>query len=82
MASLIKVGLPLTFRYFLPTSFIIVLFGVALAFSFQKFVPQLVLKPTQFVSIPHDILSQIRFPKFDALFSNTEIWRNAVVICF
>ena len=67
---------------FLPTSFIIVFFGVGLAFIFQKFVPQLVLKPTQFVSIPHDILSQIRFPKFDALFSNTEIWRNAVVICF
>ncbi len=67
---------------FLPTSFVIVLVGVGLAYIFQKYVPQLILKPTQFVAVPHDIFSQIRFPKFDALFSNTEIWRNAVVICF
>ncbi len=67
---------------FLPTSFVTVFFGVALAFIFQHFAPQLILKTTQFVSIPHDIFSQIRFPRFNAIFSNTEIWRNAVVICF
>ena len=67
---------------FLPTSFVTVFFGVMLAFLFQRFVPQLILKPTQFVSIPHDIFAQIKFPRFAALFSNVEIWRNAVVICF
>ncbi|MBK8520846.1 MAG: SulP family inorganic anion transporter [Chitinophagaceae bacterium] len=67
---------------FLPTSFITVLFGVLLAFMFQHYIPQITLKPTQFVSIPKNIFSQISFPQFDALFSNTEIWRNAVVICF
>ncbi len=67
---------------FLPTSFITVFFGVALAYIFQHFVPQLILKPTQFVTIPHDIFTQIRLPKFSALFSNTEIWRNAIIICF
>lgn len=67
---------------FLPTSFVTVFFGVALAFIFQNYVPQLVLKPTQFVTIPHDIFSQVKFPQFNAIFSNTEIWRNAVVICF
>ena len=67
---------------FLPTSFITVLFGVLLAFMFQHYIPQLALKPTQFVSIPKNIFSQISFPQFDALFSNIEIWRNAVVICF
>lgn len=67
---------------FLPASFITVFFGVMLAFVFQKYIPQLALTSKQFVSIPHDIFLQIKFPKFDALFSNTEIWRNAVVICF
>jgi len=67
---------------FLPTSFITVFFGVALAYLFKHFVPQLILKPTQFVSIPPDIFSQVKFPRFDALFSDIAIWRNAVVICF
>lgn len=67
---------------FLPTSFITVIFGIALALFFKYDIPQLALKPTQFVTLPHDIFSQTRFPKFDALFSNVEIWRNAVVICF
>ena len=67
---------------FLPSSFITVLFGVLLAFIFQHYLPQLALTPTQFVSIPKNIFSQIRFPQFDAIFSNAEIWRNAVVICF
>ncbi len=67
---------------FLPTSFVTVFFGVMLAFIFNKNIPQLALTPNQFVSIPHDIFSQVRFPEFEALFNNTEIWRNAVVICF
>lgn len=67
---------------FLPTSFITVLFGVALALLFQRYVPQLALTSKQYVTIPHDIFSQTRFPQFNALFSNVEIWRNAVVICF
>ena len=67
---------------FLPTSFVTVLFGVLLAFVFQQYLPQLALKPGQFVNIPNDIFSQVRFPRFNSLFSNTEIWRNAIVICF
>lgn len=67
---------------FLPTAFITVFFGVVLAFIFKQYVPQLILKPTQFVSIPHDIFAQVKLPKFSALFSNSQIWRNAVVICF
>ena len=67
---------------FLPTSFITVFFGVALAFLFTRYVPQLALEKTQYVTIPKDIFAQIKFPRFNAIFSNTEIWRNAVVICF
>ncbi|HEY0770020.1 MAG TPA: SulP family inorganic anion transporter [Sphingobacteriaceae bacterium] len=67
---------------FLPASFIIVFFGLLLALAFKHFVPSLQLKPSQFVAIPDDIFSEIRFPAFNALFSNTQIWRNAVIICF
>ncbi len=67
---------------FLPTSFITVLFGVLLAIVFDRYFPQLALKPTQYVSVPKDIFSQVRFPEFDALFNNMEIWRNAILICF
>lgn len=67
---------------FLPTAFVTVFFGTALAVIFYRYVPQLALKPTQYVSVPPDIFSQIRFPRITAIFSNVEIWRNAVVICF
>ncbi len=67
---------------FLPTSFITVLFGVMLAFLFQQYVPQFALTANQFVSIPHDIFAQIKFPRFTALFTDIAIWRNAIVICF
>ncbi|MBI1342594.1 MAG: SulP family inorganic anion transporter [Terrimonas sp.] len=67
---------------FLPTSFITVLFGVLLALGFREFLPGIHLKPTQFVNIPADTISQIRLPDFGALFHNAFIWQNAVVICF
>lgn len=53
-----------------------------LAFIFQQYLPQLAPTSKQFVSIPHDIFAQIKFPRFSALFSDVAIWRNAVVICF
>jgi len=67
---------------FLPASFIIVLFGIILSLLFRNFLPGLELKPAQFVNIPTDIFSSIQFPEFQAIFSDTEIWRNAVIICF
>jgi MFS superfamily sulfate permease-like transporter len=67
---------------FLPGSFIIVVCGILLAILFQNFLPALALKPTQFVTIPENIFSQIKFPNFQAAFSNADIWKNAVVICF
>lgn len=67
---------------FLPTSFITVIFGVIIALLFKTFPPFFHLSSSQFVSIPHDIFSEIKFPKFSALFSDAEIWRNAIIICF
>lgn len=67
---------------FLPTSIITVIVGSAAAFFFQEVVPDLALKPSQFVSIPDDLLSGIELSDLGLLFSNNKVWEYAVVICF
>ncbi len=67
---------------FLPTSFITVLFGSLLAWLFSLYFPNLALKPTQFINIPGNVFNEMQWPEVDRLFSNTEIWRTAVIICF
>src|SRR6185503_3178003 len=66
---------------FVPTSFIIVVFGTLLAFLFQQFIPALALKPQQFVNLPSNLFSDIKLPDYRAVFSNTDIIKNAVIIC-
>lgn len=66
---------------FIPTSFIVVTFGIIMALIFKEFVPALALKESQFVSIPHNLFADIKFPDYEALFSNAAIWKNAVIIC-
>ena len=67
---------------FLPTSFITVVIGVLLALALDKLVPALALKPSQFVVIPADSLSNFSMPDFGQAFGNSEVWKTAVVICF
>jgi len=66
---------------FIPTSFVIVVFGILLSFLLKEFFPSLALKNTQFVTIPSDMMGQIKLPDYHSLFSNPAIWENAVVIC-
>lgn len=66
---------------FLPTSFIIVVFGVLMAVLFKNFIPGLALKDSQFVRVPADMFSEIRFPEYQSIFTNAAIWKNAVIIC-
>ncbi|MBK8557535.1 MAG: SulP family inorganic anion transporter [Lewinellaceae bacterium] len=47
---------------FLPTSFITVLAGVALAWIFKHWIPGLQLQPNQFVNVPDNVLQQISLP--------------------
>ncbi|MBL0740700.1 SulP family inorganic anion transporter [Chryseolinea sp. Jin1] len=65
---------------FLPTSFVTVLAGALLAFVFQKYVPALSLTSSQFVLLPADGFAEPKIPEFSALFSNSQIWKSAVVI--
>src|SRR6186997_3071666 len=66
---------------FIPTSFLVVIFGTLLAFLFQQFIPSLALKPQQFVNLPSDLFSDIKFPDYRSVFNNTDIIKNAVIIC-
>ena len=65
---------------FLPTSFVLVLFGILMALLFKN-IPALTLKESQFVKIPPDMFAEIKLPDYHSVFSNAAIWKNAVVIC-
>ncbi len=67
---------------YIPASFLVVGSGVMFAYFFNNNVPALALKSVQFVSIPDNIFSQFEFPNYSSLFTNPDIFRNAVVICF
>ena len=66
---------------FLPTSFIVVVFGVLLALLFKHYIPALALKPSQFVNVSSNLFSEIKLVDLNAIFSNSVIWKTAVVIC-
>ena len=67
---------------FIPTTFLVVFFGIILAFLFEQYIPILKLSSAQFVNIPENIFSEIKFPDYTALFMNAAIWKTAVIICF
>ncbi len=66
----------------IPASFLVVLLGVALSLLLKYFFPAVQLTPTQFVSIPENVYSQFKLPNLSMLFSNVDIWRTGVIICF
>jgi MFS superfamily sulfate permease-like transporter len=63
---------------FIPTSFVVVLFGILMALLFKEFVPALALKSSQFVNVPGNLFSQIKLPDYSSLFSNPAILKNAL----
>lgn len=81
LTLLIVFGKKLTEKFpFLPSSFIIVVFGVLMSLLFKHFIPSLALKPSQFVNVPTNLFSGVRSPDYEALFSHAAIWKNAVII--
>lgn len=65
-----------------PQAFIIVIIGSSVAAIFKAYMPTLALHDGQFVRIPSHAISQITIPDLQLLFSDSVIWRNAVIICF
>ena len=66
---------------FLPTSFVVVVFGILMALLFKYYIPALALKPSQFVNISSNLFSEIKLPDFNSIVSNSAIWKTAVVVC-
>jgi len=66
----------------LPTSFIVVVFGVILSLLLPQFFPALQLKSSQYIQIEGSLLDSIRIPDVSILQHNPGIWRTALLICF
>jgi len=63
-----------------PAPLLAVLVGVTVSYFFQYFAPNLALKPSQLVNIPNNIFSTIIFPDLTKLFTNTQIWKDGIII--
>jgi len=66
---------------FLPSSFLIVIYGVLMALLFKNFIPSLSLQPSQFVNVPANLFSQIRLPDYHAIFEHSVVWKTGIIIC-
>ena len=66
---------------FIPTSFIVVIFGTLMALLFTNYIPLLALKSDQFVHLPSNLFSEFAFPDYTAIFHNSSILKNATIIC-
>lgn len=64
----------------IPAPLLIVIIGIITNIIFTNMASGFSLKQTQLVNIPSNIFSNISFPDFTKLFSNTEIWKDGVFI--
>jgi MFS superfamily sulfate permease-like transporter len=64
----------------IPAPLIVVVFGVLTSLLFAGISSRFSLKQTQLVNIPLNIFAGISFPDFSKLFSNTEIWKDGIII--
>ncbi|HEY6502772.1 MAG TPA: SulP family inorganic anion transporter [Chitinophagaceae bacterium] len=88
LIALLSLGLLITWKgtvakklSFLPTSFVVVVFGVLMALLFRYYIPGLALKSSQFVNVSPDLFAEIKLPAYQSVFTNAAIWKTAVIIC-
>ena len=67
---------------YLPASFITVAFGIMIAWVLKTYYPSIAIHGDQFVSIPADILSNLKLTDLSRIFDHQGIWSNAAIICF
>jgi MFS superfamily sulfate permease-like transporter len=67
---------------FIPPAFLVVFAGVLIAFLFKTWMPALAFHKDQFVSIPADILHQLKWPVFEGIFQDVGVWRYALIMAF
>lgn len=76
---LMQKALPKRFRL-IPAPLIAVLVGILLNYILGYIHPTLALKPSQLVSIPESLFSNITFPDLSQLFSRAQIWQDGLII--
>jgi MFS superfamily sulfate permease-like transporter len=64
----------------IPAPLLAVVIGIIMNAIFTNASSVFSLKPTQLVDIPSNIFSDISFPDFSKLFSNSAIWKDGVLI--
>jgi len=64
----------------IPAPLVVVVIGIITNIIFTSAVADFSLKQSQLVNIPSNIFSNISFPDFTRLFSNTEIWKDGIFI--
>ena len=64
----------------IPAPLLVVVIGVIINILFTNAASGFSLRQTQLVNIPSNIFSSISFPDFTKLFSNTEIWKDGIII--
>src|SRR6478736_6709053 len=64
----------------IPAPLLVVVIGIVANIIFTNAASGFSLKQTQLVNIQSNIFSNISFPDFTKLFSNTEIWKDGIII--
>ena len=64
----------------IPAPLLVVVAGVLLNILFTNVASAFSLKQTQLVNIPLNVFTGISFPDFTKLFSNTDIWKDGMII--
>jgi MFS superfamily sulfate permease-like transporter len=63
-----------------PAPLLVVVAGVLLNTLFRYFEPSWALRTSQLVSIPSDLLGNIKFPDFSQLLNNSQVWKDGIII--
>ncbi|MGX5688028.1 SulP family inorganic anion transporter [Arcticibacter tournemirensis] len=63
-----------------PAPLLVVILGIVVNYLLTHLNSDFSLKPNQLVNIPSNIFADISFPDFSKLFSNTEIWKDGLII--
>lgn len=64
----------------IPAPLLVVVMGIIINIIFTNSASAFSLRQAQLVNIPSNIFSNISFPDFTKLFSNTEIWKDGIFI--
>jgi MFS superfamily sulfate permease-like transporter len=65
---------------YLPAYFIVVWIGILISLFYNRFIPAFALQPVQYVSVPHQLLGQVKIHNIFSAFGDVLVWRVAFFI--